>query len=242
MIQKINQPLAFYQSEQLCNQADIFHFFSTRESGSNKLEQLSKLITVPVDNIVIPQQTHGPNVKIITPANKAEIHLATDALVTKHRGICITIKTADCTPILLFDPIQKAVAAIHSGWRGTAQNITGKTIDVLKQQFHSKPENIIAAIGPSIGQENYEVGPEVVEQFQKLFPAVSSILNSSGCPVRKAKLSVRNAILQQLLNAGLNLLNIDVTNLCTFNEASVFYSARREGANTGRMINGILLK
>ena len=242
MIQKINQPLASYQSELLSNHTDILHFFSTRENGADKIEELSELLTIPLDNIVITQQTHGANVRIITPANKAEIHVDTDALATKHRGICITIKTADCTPVLLFDPKQKAVAAIHSGWRGTVQNIAEKTINVLKQQFHSKPENIIAAIGPSIGQENYEVGPEVVEQFQKLFPVVSSVLDFSGCPVGKAKLNVRHALLQQLLNAGLNLLNIDMTNLCTFNEASVFYSARREGANTGRMINGILLK
>ena len=242
MIKTKSGNISYYQSEQLLNYSAIEHFFSTRKSGFDELEQFSKVIGIPLSNIIIPKQTHSANIKIIDASNEDQFHTDIDALITQQAGICIAVKTADCTPVLLFDPVEKVIAAIHSGWRGTAQNIAGKTVEKLIHQFNSNPENIVAAIGPSIGQENYEVGPEVILKFHQLFPDNTSILGFTGLANGKAKLSARHAIFEQLLKAGLTQRHIEISSLCTFHNADDFYSARRDGPQTGRMINGIMLK
>ena len=242
MIRKFNKNIVYYQSEKLLTQNRIQHFFSTREGGFDELETVSDIFDIPLSKIIVPVQTHSNNIAIITSDNLNLKHTDTDALITSEEGIFIAVKTADCTPVLLFDPIEEVVAAIHSGWRGTVQNITGKTIATLTGHFRSKPENILAAIGPCIGQSNYEVGPEVIALFQKQFSNTSTILNFNDCANGKAKLNLRTAIYFQLLKACILPANIENTDICTFDNCEDFYSARREGSETGRMINGIQLK
>lgn len=242
MIKTIEGNRAWFQSELLTNCSSLFHFFSTRKGEYDELELFSMHIGIPLSKIVVPQQTHSANIEIVDSFNINGAHANTDAFITREPGLCIAVKTADCTPVLLYDPIEKVIAAVHSGWRGTAQNIVGKTINKLEEVFQSKPENILAAIGPCISQENYEVGAEVIQQFKPLFPNNNSILNTSGLKNNKAKLSVRHAIFEQLVQKGLQPKHIDLFTLCTHSESNDFYSARRDGAKTGRMINGIMLK
>ncbi|MFA9390547.1 MAG: peptidoglycan editing factor PgeF [Prolixibacteraceae bacterium] len=232
----------FYQSENLIQQKGIVHFFSTKRFDFEQLDQIALHFEIKKSNIVIGKQTHSDQIEIIDQQNMHFPFIGVDAFITKLPGICIAVKTADCTPVLLFDPIRKVVAAIHSGWRGTIHNITGKTILKMKENYQVQAQNIIAAIGPCIGQHNYQVGEEVADQFRTLFPGNPEIVLETIKPAEKAKVSVRQAIFQQLLNAEVQAENIAVSQECTFNNSTNFHSARRDGTTTGRMINGIWLK
>lgn len=242
MIKQEKSAIGFYQSEKLLQHSGIGHFFSTKNGDFTNLDELDDVFNLKKSFLVIGKQTHSDEIEIITSANKSKDFVGVDAYITNEKGICIAVKTADCTPVLLFDPVQKVVAAIHSGWRGTVQNITGKTISKISEEFQVQPKNIIAAIGPCIGHRNYEVGEEVAIQFRELFSCNPAIIFEANASHLKPKISVRNAIQQQLLNSGVQPENIEVSEECTFDNGADFHSARREGAKTGRLINGIWLK
>lgn len=231
--------LLFY-STILSAHGEIGHFFSSKHAGFNNLSVAASIIEIESDRFVVPKQTHTDTIATITSENFTETFYDTDALITNEKRLLLVAKTADCVPILLFDPVMKAIAAVHSGWRGTAKNIVGKTISKMALEYGSLPENLMAAIGPCIGQHNYEVGPEEAEAFYNLLPqAKKFIVSIDG---QKSKLNLKEANRQLLLNAGLLTENIDVSEQCTFDNPNHFFSARRDGAKTGRMINGIVLK
>jgi hypothetical protein len=188
---------------------------------------------------VIPKQTHNDVIGIIDETNHSKVFENTDSLITNVPSIILAIKTADCVPILLFDHIKKVIGAVHSGWRGTAQNIVGKTIAEMVNVFGSDPSNIIAAIGPCIGSKNYEVGSEVIQKIKTVTSDHNAIFNFDKTSIGKAFLDLTLANFNLLLDSGLKEKNIDAANLCTFSMKDDFFSARRDGSITGRMINGI---
>lgn len=153
-----------------------------------------------------------------------------DALVTDVPGKLVGIRTADCTPILIADPEHRAVAAIHAGWRGTVARIVVAAVDKMRQEFGSRPEALIGAIGPAIGPCCYEVGPEVAEQFRPIFPDETEL--------RYIDLPEANRRL--LVSAG--VVTIETLDLCTRCGASDFHSYRREGDAAGRMTSFIGLR
>lgn len=107
---------------------------------------------------------------------------ATDALVTNQPGICLMVLSADCVPVLLFEPEKRVVAAVHAGWRGTAANIVVETVRVMQENFGCDPQRVVAAIGPSIGKCCFEVGEEVARVFQQLFPGNQAIVGLGKQP------------------------------------------------------------
>jgi len=143
-----------------------------------------------------------------------------DALISDREGVVVGVKTADCVPILLVDPGTRAVAAIHAGWRGTAENIAAAAVSALAVRWNIRPENLRAAIGPSIGVCCYEVGPEVARRFGITVPN----------PVH---LDLRAINEKQLVAAG--VANIWKCGECTFCASDRFYSFRRERDRAGRM-------
>lgn len=149
-----------------------------------------------------------------------------DALVTNQPGLLLEIRTADCLPILFFDPVQQVVAAAHSGWKGTRDEIAIRTVEKMVQWYGSETRNIHAAIGPSIGQCCFEVGPEVSAEF-----------GLAG----RIKLNLGEICFRQLKKAGLQeIIHLE---RCTMCEDQSFYSFRREKEIAGRMEAGIgLLK
>ena len=147
-----------------------------------------------------------------------------DALISGQPGRTLSIRTADCLPILLADRRTGAVAAIHAGWRGTVAQIAPAAVSRMTEEFGSKPEDIIAAIGPGIGPCCYEVGDEVARQF-----------GESGS--RHLNLAEHNR--RQLEKVGVCPANIDVISPCTFCNVDEFFSYRREGERAGRMISYI---
>jgi len=184
-----------------------------------------------------------------------------DASATNRPGLLLAVQTADCVPILLVDPKKRAVAAVHAGWRGTLARIVVKAIGQMQMQFKSKPADLLAAIGPSIGGCCYEVGTEVATQFLSQFaeapewfdefrtgdePNPIQWLNmmppGHQPPPKNVLLDLRKANRAQLLDAGLRAPNIFVSDLCTACRRDLLFSYRKEGAQSGRLMSVIGLR
>ena len=147
-----------------------------------------------------------------------------DALVTRTQGVAVSVRTADCFPILLADPETRAVAAIHAGWRGTAAGVVRASLDRMRTEFGTDPKNVFAAIGPGIGGCCYEVGVEVARQFG---------MTAAG----NLDLAVENK--KQLIAAGCQPDRIERVGGCTFCHPAQFFSWRRDHDCAGRMISFI---
>jgi len=147
-----------------------------------------------------------------------------DALITNHPGLAISIRTADCYPILLADARNRAAGAIHAGWRGTATQIVVKTLEKMRSEFGTQPSDVFAAIGPGIGLCCYEIGHEVSRQF--------------GLEGR-THLDLASENRSQLETAGVPPQNIEALGVCTFCDAERFFSYRREKEKAGRMTSFI---
>jgi len=147
-----------------------------------------------------------------------------DALVTQTRGVAISVRTADCFPILLADPETRSVAAIHAGWRGTAASVVLSSLGRMQSEFGTDPRDVYAAIGPGIGSCCYEVGLEVAQRFGK---------GEAG----HLDLAAENR--SQLIAAGLHPDHIDAVGGCTFCNPAQFFSWRRDHDRAGRMISFI---
>lgn len=152
-----------------------------------------------------------------------------DGLVTAQPGMLVGVRTADCVPILLADRVRRVVSAIHAGWRGTATGIVGEAVLRMQEKFGTRPENLVAAIGPSIGGCCYEVGADVARRFGTWVPD----LEHTTVPVRVDLKAVNR---QQLANLGVK--NVWVSQNCTFCDSD-FYSFRREKEQAGRMLSYI---
>ena len=184
-----------------------------------------------------------------------------DASFTNSRGILLGVQTADCVPILLVDAKKRAVAAIHAGWRGTLARILQKTVGEMRMHFGSNPADILAALGPSIGGCCYEVGTELVTRFTSQLADAEEYFDELRTgeepnplqwlnmmppghqpPPKNVRLDLQKANRSQLLAAGLRHANIFVSNLCTACHTDLFFSYRKEGANSGRLLAAIGLK
>ncbi|QIA06617.1 peptidoglycan editing factor PgeF [Draconibacterium halophilum] len=201
--------------------------------------KLAEALELEAVQMVYPNQTHSSCVADIQEVPDSVIS-ETDALVTNQAGLCLCVQTADCVPVLLYDPEAKVIAAIHAGWRGTIGGIIEKAVSKMARNYGVSVENIVAAIGPSISPEIYEVGDEVVAAARKSIPNVDSTLYKNGNG--KFHFNLWEANRQLLLKHGVPAQNIEVLGACSFSEAEKYYSARREGVDTGRMVSGIMLK
>lgn len=182
-----------------------------------------------IERVVFQNQTHSSNVSVVY----AECNLHdNDALITDRKNLALAVSIADCVPILLFDTENKVIASVHSGWRGTEKGILSRTLLTLKNKFGTRPENIMAYIGPSICSNHYEVGSEVAAKFDKKY-----LREDRG----KMFLDVALVNMDMLIDFGVPVDNIEKSNLCTFEE-NYLHSYRRDGKNSGRMLAVILLK
>jgi len=188
-----------------------------------------------------------------------------DALFTREPGVLLAVQTADCIPILLADPKRRAIAAIHSGWRGTLGRIAAKTLGRMQMEFGTRPDDVIAALGPGIGRCCYEVGPDVAREFHSQFPearewfdgpfdALSSGENDPNWlpwltmrppghppPPPRAHLDLIAANRAILAAAGVPLRQISASDFCTACRTDLFFSYRRE-RTTGRLMAAIAIR
>jgi YfiH family protein len=206
--------------------------------------------------LVALKQIHSDVVHLFEAAPSAPCR--GDASATNRSGLLLGVQTADCVPILLVDPNKRAVAAIHAGWRGTLRRIVTKAIGKMHMQFGTRPADLLAAVGPSIGGCCYEVGTEVAVEFQSQFPNASewfdelrtgdepdplqwlNMMPPGHQPAPKnVLLDLRKANRAQLLDAGLRKQNIFVSDLCTGCRRDLLFSYRKEGAQSGRLMSVI---
>lgn len=199
---------------------------------------LAEKLMIKSEQLVFPRQTHTNSVADISNIPVDEIK-ETDALVTDRKGICLCVQTADCVPVLMFDPVNNVIAAVHAGWRGTVKLIVNAAVKKMIINHGSLPKNILAAIGPSISPEIYEVGDEVVEIVKKTIPSPEKTLELSDSG--KYHLNLWEANRQVLLKNGLLQKNIEILAECSYSQTSKYFSARKEGVDTGRMVSGIML-
>ncbi len=257
------------QFEGLAGDCNIFHFITTRHGGVSKgnyasfnlgaycgdqpenvrenRKRLCGALGITPSFLFVPHQTHDTQIRVIdnsflaadkeTQTNALE---GIDALITATPGACIAVTTADCVPIILYDPKKQVIAAIHAGWRGTANNITTQTVETMTHCFHVDPADILAGIAPSIGQKAFEVGQEVADAF-----SLTGIDTTSICCYNKESgkphIDLAEANRRQLIKCGVNPENIESSGICTHTGNADFYSARQSGIHSGRFLTGILL-
>ena len=218
---------------------DLLHF-STNQS------RLIEMLGAGCQEIVIPFQNHGTEVREIDKAflklsadKKVQYLNGIDAIFTHLPNICIGVTTADCVPTLFYDPKKSVIAAAHAGWRGTCGRIAQKTMQALIDKYNCKPEEIQVVIGPSISAQVYEVGKEVIENFATAGFDIADITierkNTQYLDLWKAN---------QLLLEEIGVLknHIEIAGICTFTQHEQFFSARRLGIKSGRMLSGIMMR
>ena len=206
---------------------------------------LAMQLGVDLEDLVMPRQTHSCRVGVIDEhfrradiARQEAMLEGVDALVTSLPGVIIGVNTADCVPIVFVDEAAGVIAVAHAGWRGTVGRIAEKVVKEMCCQG-ANASRIQAAMGPSICQECFEVGDEVVEAFKKAHFDLGSIVKRNPA-TGKAHIDLRVANCAVLVSAGVPIGNILVSQHCSRCEHGRFFSARRLGINSGRTFTGIL--
>ena len=194
--------------------------------------------------VVTGHQVHDCRVAVVDRADCTREDLrGYDAYVTDIPGCAVAVRTADCVPILLYDPVKRAVAAVHSGWKGTVRNIAGEAVAVMRRRYGCTPSDMIASIGPAIGPKSFQVGPEVVEYFrERNFPMdeIWAFCGDAGENMRGGHHIDLFKANEWLLNQA-GITEVFCSGIDTYTSPD-FYSARREGPATGRTISAVMIK
>lgn len=221
--------------------------FGTDDNAEHVLQNrylLAETMGTPLDWFVFPRQTHSANIAVVDKSHMGKGAFGRenalpdiDALICNIPNIFIVIQVADCVPVLLLDPENSTIAAIHAGWRGTVKEIVPKTIASMQENFGTKAEKLIAGIGPSIGKCCYNVGDEVHEKFSNL-KSTQGIFETRN---EALFLDLWTANKNQLLQSGVLEHNIEIAQLCSQCNADTFFSSRQGKGDTGRFTAGIML-
>jgi YfiH family protein len=191
--------------------------------------------------MVSVKQVHGTDALVVDqPVQQgATFEGGWDALVTDQPGVMVTVRTADCVPVLLHDPGRRVVAAIHAGWRGAVAGIVPRTVALLVDRFGATVEGLRMAIGPSAGPCCYEVDEPVLSKLREVCPGWESVVKPVAA--NKAHLDLRAFVRLQALTDGLQTERIAMVNACTICQPDVFFSYRRDGVVKATMVSGIAL-
>lgn len=255
--------LPLWQFDIFSDRKDISHFVSGRAGGVSKdsfsslnlsynvgdepenVSQNRRRIAygfgISPEKFIFPAQTHSTNVRILSDETLQAGLECTDALITSTPGICIAVLAADCVPVLIFDPVEKVVAAVHSGWRGTVGKILLRTIESMQASFQSNFSDLLVGIGPSISRRVYEIGEEVIDAVHTAFPKEADELLERQPEKGKALLDLWKANELILLDHGVPAENIEISNICTLSNREHFFSARAARGGGGRFAAGIML-
>ena len=209
--------------------------------------RIAAALDVKKENMVLTYQTHTTNIRLVTEADagkgviRERDYKDVDGLITNIPGLVLVTFFADCVPLYFLDPVKKAIGLSHSGWRGTVHGIGKKTAEEMNLAFGSRPEDLIACIGPSICQDCFEVGEEVAEEFQAAFHPKwhKQLLRPNGKP-GKYQLDLWRANEIILQEAGIK--QIYTTNICTYCNRDLLYSHRRTGDKRGNLCAFLSLK
>lgn len=215
--------------------------------SQRNLALLCKKLDVESDRFILPNQTHGNCVKIIaddyfslTSNAKNTFCNNCDGLVTNLKNVCIGVLTADCLPVVFYDPGKKVVAIAHAGWRGAASKIVTNVVEIMIKNYGSNPENMIVAIGPSITGKNYEVSPDFSDNFQGVLPTEirAKAISKKG---NKQYFDLHFVTQYLLVESGVKKENVYESGSCTYS-SNHFFSFRKMPSQKGSMITCIGLK
>jgi hypothetical protein len=243
--------IAFYTFESLDAYPELVHAITTRHGGAStgpysslnvsnglgddpkavdeNLRRVCAALGLHRNDLTSPNQRHTANVRRVGLAERGHIQVGYDALVTDEAHLPLLLRYADCVPILIYDPAHRAVALVHSGWRGTVLGAPQAAVESLVREFASRPQDLVAAIGPSIGPCCYEVGHEVVNAIQGAFPSSDALLTRRGRSRRYLNLWAAN----RRWLSGCGVQRIEVSEFCTACHTEEFYSHRAENGKTG---------
>jgi polyphenol oxidase len=275
-MQRVHRGLRILQVPELAKLPWLVHGFSTRVGGASKLHrkhvlnlgftEWDKRENVKENRRRLQAAVGAQDLKLVSLLqfhSDAILNFASaptepargDASVTKRSGLLLAVQTADCVPILLVDPKNRAVAAVHAGWRGTLARIVEKAIGRMQMEFGSKAKDLLVAIGPAIGGCCFEVGTEVAAAFSGQFTNAAEFFDELRTgdepnplqwmnmmppghqpPPKKVLLDLRKANRAQLEAAGVRPSNIFVSDLCTGCRRDLLFSYRKEGTQSGRMM------
>lgn len=221
----------------------------TKDSRENILENyrlFTEAIGVDMNNVVIGNLNHGNNVRVATKEDAGKgllrpfSYVDVDALVTNEPNLVLTITCADCVPVFLYDPVKKAVGIAHSGWKGTALEIAGKTVEKMVSEYGCNPADIIAGIGPCIGMCCYEVSQDVYEEFLEFdyLDDAWYFEKEDG----KYDLDLSRIIFGTLAYAGILPEHISISGLCTCCNNDILFSHRAQKGKRGTMAGMIMIK
>jgi YfiH family protein len=202
-------------------------------------DRWARAISVESRRLVCAQQVHGINVRLVAPEDAGRGYASfddaiagTDALITQTPELPLAVFCADCVPILLIDPVRRAVGAIHAGWRGTVADIAGQTIRAMSDCFGTSPADILAGIGPSIGRCCYPVGPEVIDAWKSAgFDRRERAVERDQ---RHLRFDLWKANTLALIAAGVPASQIEVQGDCTRCQSDRYFSYRAQGKQAGR--------
>jgi YfiH family protein len=253
MIQNNVNGLVYYQFESFPSRR-VLHGVFTRLGGVSRkpFDSLNLSISVPDDHEAVMEnrrrfyaavgtsrslavrtiQVHGTNVAVVGPTDVAVVQSATDGLVTATPNLPLVMAFADCTPIMLYDPIRGAVGIAHAGWRGTVAGICQATVRKMVDSLGCSPADIRGAIGPAIGPCCYEVGPDVIGAVQAAFGEVDALFRPH--PAQGDRLYFDQWAANELALRRAGVQQIERADICTACRVDEFYSHRAESGRTGR--------
>lgn len=240
-----------------CSEGNYRSFNVNRYCGDDEehiarnLESLKSLLGV--SQVFMPHQVHGTEVLRVKQSvpweGMADDFEGVDAMITDVTGICIGVSTADCIPVLLYDEVHHAAAAIHAGWRGTVKRIVKKAVESMHDSFGTRPEELQAVIGPGISLESFEVGDEVYQQFQdagfpmdKIARRYPAKLPPFGGTEEGFKWHLDLPLCNRLELEEAGVSQIAMSDICTYQQSEDYFSARKLGINSGRILTGIVLR
>lgn len=210
--------------------------------------RMGESLGVKCEDMVFSQQTHTTNVRVVTEEDRGMgimrplEYQNVDGLVTNVPGICLVTFYADCVPLYFLDPVKKVIGLSHSGWRGTVGKIGKVTVDLMKQQYGCNPADILAAVGPSICQDCYEVSEEVIEKFRENFHQKywEDLFYKKENGKYQLDLWKANEIV--FAESGILPEHMAVTNVCTHCNSDLLYSHRTAGEKRGNLAAFLALK
>ncbi len=252
----------FYRAPLPCAESGLRHGFFSRRGGVSpppyaslntgpasgddpgnlrrNIERIASAFSAPPDRLVAARQVHGAKVEAVhrdDPSRSVfngKDPFQADALTSDQTGIWLGILTADCLPVLFFDPVNRIIGAAHAGWRGTRQNIAARTVQAMTDRYRCRPDELWAALGPCIGPCCYVVGEEVAQAFLSESPSYGPYVQRKGGERWRIDLAGINQ--QQLLEQGLVPEKIHTVPLCTKCREDLFFSVRAQGEPTGRQL------
>ena len=215
--------------------ADRFNFNMSSNIGDEPERVVSnrrlffEALGLSIENVAYLNQIHSDIIKETGYGGSVG---ESDAIITPRKEIGIAISAADCSTIYIYDKVEKVIAGVHSGWRGTDKKILKKTLEILISEFDSIPENLFAFIAPAISQSNYEVGREVAEKFDEKYSIRIG---------EKFLLDVSKINYDMLIKFGIPIEQIEISELCSFDE-NYIHSFRRDKSESGRAFGVIALR